>query len=577
VEGRKLRLHVGQGSHATGFGVIQWFVLPLIYALTLLLTSPVSQGDTVDYADAVVQHLRNEYQGPVDPVWESGHLLWRPLGLGAYHLLHLLGATEPDRLVVARGLIAVSVLAGLGCLLVLNAWLFELTSSQAIALAVTCAVLYSNAYLNYVQTGSSYVTGLFFLLLGHWLLWRGMGECEVRLAWLAGLFLGLAALIWLPYILAFASAVMFPMVWRHGREGLGLRDRLRQSLNIASSSVLVLAIGYGAALWMAGAHSSGGAAAWVHNVGHGWAQNRRGLRFVFGLPRSFIDMQDQGLLLKRYLFHDPYAPTSLVNVSKGLVLVGVFYAAMAAILLPLLGTDGGRKLLALLAIVAAPVVGFAVFLFEPGSPERYMPAYPVLAAAVAWSLTTTQGSRLARFAGAILLAIMVVVNLQALSRSRAVRLQAAQAERVSGIRERVRQEGMVGILTNRDELMAFAKTYPFHQMNRPEALPIYEVLEIGNQRLVVWREDFAKRALDCWSRGGEVWVSRRFLADRPDPRWLWVEGDDPHVKWPQVPEFFGALDYQEASGGADGFVLLKESAANRATLQAAQAGRKGTP
>jgi hypothetical protein len=299
-----------------------------------------------------------------------------------------------------------------------------------------------------------------------------------------------------------------------------------------------------------------------------WAQNRNALRAVFGVPRSFIEMQDQGRLMKRFLFSDPYAPTSLADITGGLTVVVVFYVAMAAVLYPLLSSTEGRRFFVLLLIAGLPVLVFAVILFEPGSPERYIPLYPFLACAAVRSLTARSGlGRVPAYAGLVLLATISTSNLRAMSWSRASERQAAQEQRIGTIRDRVRGGGMVAILSNRDDLMAFSKTYPFNPLNRPDGVPIYEVIEVGNARVQTWREDFAVRVLGSWARNSEVWVSERFLAERPAPEWQWVEGDDPRISWKQIPEFFRTLDYQTQTGGLDGFSLLRNSAANRVVFE----------
>ena len=555
----------GRGPAAT-----RWVVLAVMYLLTTLLTRPISLGDTVDYAHEIVAHIQGNYNGRWDPLWEFGHVLWRPMGLSAFSMLRpFYPSSEPDFLVAARGLICISQAAGLGCVLLLDSWLLRLTGAKMVSFAVVTGVLFSNAFLNYMGTGNAYVSGLFFLILGHWLIWRGLrdGAADRKWGWLAGLSLGVAVLIWVPYVLVAGAAVLAPLVWRRQGTGPTTPARMGQVVRMCVSMGLMVATGYGVAFWFVGVHSPATAKEWITNAAHGWSQNRNGLRLVFGIPRGFIEMQDQGRLIKRYLFHDQYAPTSLTDIVPGLGVVILFYCTMGAMLFPLRKQGGGRQLLFLLLLGALPVIFFAVYVFEPGSPERYMPIYPLLAAAVAVSLAEAPRSRVPFYAGLLLLTMMMTANIRAMSVIRASQRQATQQERISAVRERVRG-GVVAIMTNRDELMAFSKTYPFHPMNTPEPVPIYEVLEIGNTRLATWREDFSARAFESWRNGGEVWISQRLLAERPAPEWQWVEGDDPRIQWKQVPEFFAGLEYAGRLGGTDGFVLLKDSTGNRLTLEA---------
>jgi len=254
----------------------------------------------------------------------------------------------------------------------------------------------------------------------------------------------------------------------------------------------------------------------------------------------------------------------LGGIAPGLLVVGVFYLAMAAILCPLLTSVSGRRVFCILLAVGLPVLYFAVFIFEAGSQERYMPLYPFLAWAAAWSMTVrTRFGKAPVIAGLVLLALMTAANVRALSRVRAEEKQAAQERRVGALKDRVGDAGMIAILSNRDDLMAFSKTYLFHPLNRPNAVPVYEVIEVGTASVETWRERFARRALEAWGKHAEVWVSKRVMAERPAPEWQWVEGDDPRIAWPQIPRFFHELKHSSESGGADGFVLLEDSPANR--------------
>ena len=49
-------------------GALFWFTLPRFYA------------DTMNYALHIVQHGERAFAPGGDPLWEFGHVLWRPLG-----------------------------------------------------------------------------------------------------------------------------------------------------------------------------------------------------------------------------------------------------------------------------------------------------------------------------------------------------------------------------------------------------------------------------------------------------------------------------------------------------------------
>jgi hypothetical protein len=85
--------------------------------------------------------------------------------------------------------------------------------------------------------------------------------------------------------------------------------------------------------------------------------------------------------------------------------------------------------------------------------------------------------------------------------------------------------------------------------------------------LTKWREAFAAHALAVWNRGGDVWITRRAWADRPNPSWGWTEGDDPRIAWSQIPAFMRELTIAESTAGSDGFAKLADTPQNRAFLR----------
>lgn len=103
-------------------------------------------------------------------------------------------------------------------------------------------------------------------------------------------------------------------------------------------------------------------------------------------------------------------------------------------------------------------------------------------------------------------------------------------------------------------------------------LPLYVAIEIATVRVATWRPDFAKCALGALERHESVWISKRFLAERPDPAWEWTEGDDRRIVWTDVPVFFRQFSYGESVAGADGFLKLEASEENLQHLRGAAFG-----
>ena len=186
--------------------------LPWITAYGLLsyLTGAFFMADTVDYADDVYGH----YFGLNNTFWEFGHLLWRPLGWVLLRtlspLLDFFAGRDP-RIQVTYIFVALNWLAGLACVLLLRAFLRRLSIRPAIVNGCTLALLCSNAFLNYIHSGSSYIPGLAFLLLGFYLLAAPSqtGRSPWRPVYAAAA-LALAVCLWFPYIFAVPGALAMP-------------------------------------------------------------------------------------------------------------------------------------------------------------------------------------------------------------------------------------------------------------------------------------------------------------------------------------------------------------------------------
>jgi hypothetical protein len=81
-----------------------------------------------------------------------------------------------------------------------------------------------------------------------------------------------------------------------------------------------------------------------------------------------------------------------------------------------------------------------------------------------------------------------------------------------------------------------------------------------------WQQRFAKRALATWQGNGEIWISKRLIAERPAPDWEWVEGNNPLIKWQDIKAFFRQFPYDGSLDGQDGFIRLARVPSTEALL-----------
>src|SRR5262249_38651283 len=135
-----------------------------------------------------------------------------------------------------------------------------------------------------------------------------------------------------------------------------------------------------------GIHSVADFRHWMQETTGQSAQDKGLVRTIFGFARSFIFMGNDGMRFKRYLIHDPYNPvTKLELLRLSLWKFLLFYTFLGAILLNLLRSGVGRRVLALFLATAVPVIGLAVY-WQGGDVERYLALYPVLFLALGVSL-----------------------------------------------------------------------------------------------------------------------------------------------------------------------------------------------
>ncbi|MFL6229568.1 MAG: hypothetical protein ACJ741_12400 [Pyrinomonadaceae bacterium] len=552
----------------------------VIYALATWLTDAYFMGDTPGYVTAIRAYEHGGSYIWDNPFWEFGHLLWRPAGYVALHLLRPLTSLSvgaDERLQVTLALMWVNWIAGLACLLLLRRLLARVSRRAFVVALATITFGASHAFLDYAQTGCAYVPGLALLLLGMYLITRDtadkVGAARNAINALgAGASLAGAVCVWFPYVLVVPAALATPLFLSGG----GNRSPIRNALKATLACALVGAVAYGAVLAHLGIHDAARLKEWMAAAGHGY--NRTGFtRMVFGLARSFIYMGQDGILFKRYLLHDPYSPVSIRQLlGASLWQLAVFYITAAALVLRLIRSRAGRRTLVWLALACVPVFVFALFIFEGGMPERYLPLFPFVFVALARALDTEGDGRARapffKYVAFCFAAVVVVSNVRAMSKPTLRRKQDAVAARLADLPARLKPHSLIATVHLQDELSEFYFNYPFHPVNRRGQLEVYNVLEPGAARIATWREDFARKVQATWAAGGDVWLSRRFMASRPLPEWNWVEGDERRVAWGDLPNFFSGFDAGESVGGEDGFVLMARTPRNEALINDVAAG-----
>lgn len=518
-----------------------------VYSIALWQTNAHFMGDTIWYADNIAQGYT---------LWDAGHLFWRPLGALAASIGLLLGVAETQTSIVVS-LIAINLLAGLVAVTALLGWIRRICDNVWVAGAVTLAFIFSQGFLNYTQTGSSYGAGLALLILGLYLLARastGSGSGGWA-ALLAGVSFAAAMCLWLPYVVAVPAALLSPLL-------LFGNDRRRQRIVLlagAACAALTLTA-YLAVAWYLGITSVGGFVRWILAASRGsttggWS------RMALGFARSFVNIERDGILFKRFLLHDPYNPVTIWDLLRlSAYKIGLFYVCLALLLLTLLRSAGGRRVAALLALSGIPALALAVR-WQGGDMERYLALYPALLGAFAYALDKARANRALCALAALLLVIEVAANGQAMATSRLDQLQTRAVSWVAPVLETMRPGSLLVTLNQQDEVWSFNHSFPLHPLNQRYGEFSYSLSGHSD-----WQQKLAARVEPVWAAGGEVWLSQRLLAEQPQPDWAWVESKTQAVQWHEMRDLFSQLEQQRKIGGVNGFVLLAASPHNRQLL-----------
>lgn len=554
-------------SHIRSFPALRGLWIIAAFSLLLVCTRGPSIGDTIDYAKEVAENIGRSPFGRNSSLWEFGHLLWRPLGLALYAVSSpvLSALTDWTPLMMSAWVLtAVSALCGVVTVYLWYQLLLPVVRSRKTSFLITLAVACTHGFLLYTHSGCAYIPGLMCVTASLYCLKR-----ESLTA--AAVFYAVGALLWFPYILAgpgLFAIVVAPDNWSQPLPESFRANRLRRAFRFTIISALIVIAVCFMGTQVRRITSVAEARAWMSAANHGFAQSQRAARLVTGLPRSFYFLDKDGILLKRFLRHDPYAPVGLASLLRtSMWKIAAFFLFIGCLFLELRKKPRAVWAVIVLGAGSLPVLFFAIFLFEPSMPERYLPAYPFLLLAVgsAFGDFPRTGS-VPRFIMAAVLTSVVFNNVSSFAAPRVTGMDAESWQRVAQLRTRLRGASEAIIVTNQDRLEEYIGRSIFGRINRPDVFRTYDVIEPGSLRMLQWREEFAAEALRIWKNGGEVWLSQRLFSAKPEPDWNWVEGDDPKEIWTDLPKFFGALQTDAALDGKDGFARLARNAANEAFL-----------
>jgi len=528
----------------------------IIFLIAVILTDAVFWADSADYVDSVVAFQ----QGKDYNFWEFGHLFWRPSGWLVWSRFFPSAENGFWRGEINLTFQWLSYIAGFGAALILAGILKNLKLPVWIVAVTTAGFIFSHAFLNFTQTGTSYVAALMFYLLGLFFSLRETEEKNFFNSILSGICLALTLCFWMPFLWTIPAVIIAPLLLYDFKR----RRLIEAAAKIAAFSVAVVLF-YGVVLTVLQIDSFAEFKSWITAASHG--NETRGLmRMVFGLARSFVNMGGDGVLFKRFLLKDPFNPVSFgALISGSLWKFAFFYSLAAGVLFLLWQNVRSRKFFIVLLTAAVPMLGFAA-LFDGGAVERYLPLFPVAFISLAAALQI-EGWRFLRYAMLAILAVFAVININVLSVWEVSEQQNKIVSRVALLETKAQPTDRIFVVNWTDDLINFNRSFPFNPVNLRGNLKLNSVVTPGSAQTTQWREEFAARSFLAWENGENVWLSNRAFSRQPKADWNWVEGDDKNVGWREFPEFFSNLDFGETLGDENGFTLILPSETNKTFLQ----------
>jgi hypothetical protein len=546
----------------------------VVYFLLCFLTKPTAWGDAIDvYGPQIVDYANGAL--PASQFWEFGHLLWRPLSYLIWHLHLATSATAFDGAQLLQVYAALRVPnVALGYVIMLAGFGISLRVGGSVASAVVVAIAFFgfNPVMSFFQTGDAYIPGLGLQMAGFYFLLGDLhGGRSRRRAWLAGLILALAVCTWFPYL--FGMPFIFLLGWMLDRSDLGInspegQERLRWISTafamFAISGLFIYAIG------IVEAHigSMHEFIAWALASGHGYRQTKTIIRLATNMPRGMLDIGPIGLAFKRFLLHDPYAHVGLLDLFRiSLWRLALFYIGMLSLVWTVWRDRAGRPVFFTLLAGALIALFFGIILTYPGQSERWMPFLASVLPATAWVLRSRQAFRVSAIPFVVLLAVTWISDFALNRNPGEPTSNDPPVARMLALRHSLTPQSTLAVLSGADEINSFRGQFPFHELSSFVGRRMYVVTEAAGASSPHWQKNFAQRTLETWNQNGDMWISKRLLAQKPLPEWGWAEGDDVYLHWPDVPKFFRPFVFESETPGADGFVRIARVQANEARIQ----------
>lgn len=522
------------------------YVAIALFLLVALATRPYFYADTFEYAQCIVA----QEEGKSSPqFFEASHLIWRPLGLAVHSGLApvLTARLDLDRLAqVSLSLILISVVLTLIGIVYFYRLLRLLPIPESSVQVMALLFVASQCVMNFSRTGTSYMAGISTLIVGlYYVFTAAQSLPTARRLILPGLLLALAPLLWVPYLLALPAAVLvFPFVNGWTRKNIMASLKLSMIVGMAAAILLLPTAAYLRLTPM-------GFVNWMLHPGQ-IRYNAGPLRTFFGLPKLLFYLGDDGLYVKRFLYHDPYNPVSVATLlSLGLWKIALFYVSLVLAFFTIWHTKATRKYLLFITAGIIPTIVLSLQ-WDGAALERHMPLEPFLF--VAFALGFAYGSKYVRSLLLVVSLVALLLNAGAMWYATAATTEGRVAAQIGEIWPRLNEHSMVTVLNIQDGLVLFQRIHPLHTYNQSNHLRPYPLMGSIEDSMRFWLPRFERTEQECWSEQGAVWVNKSLLAASPGATDYWIENETSGISWRSISSYFRSQHYSDST---EHFLLLR--------------------
>jgi hypothetical protein len=544
-----------EAARSTLARIPPWVIVVGAWFLIVLVTHPNSTSDTLLFVESVIARFRGQNYN----FWDFGHLFWRAIStMVARVVMQVTGSSDP-RVIALNPMIVMSIVGAGGSAVLLAATLRRLHTNDAWATAVAIAYLLTHGMIVHAQNGTSYMPGMFFLVLGlYFAVVAGTSERRLTYAAAAGVAAALSATLWFSYVIVIPAVAVAALV-------LGKRRDYAGAGTVLLAAAVTGCVAFIGTALMLGQRTPAEFWEWFSRASHG-IEGIAGLpRAALGFARSLLFVGEDGGVMRRFLSRDPYAPVTLLEFALTRVwLLGLIWLTGLVALWHLIRA-GKLAVLWVFAAAAIPVMAFAV-MWQGGDATRWFPLYPFLFVVIHAVLVGDGRGRALRRVLAAGLVFMALNNVILLSTVAAEKRRDEALERIAGMGELLHDGDLLFCTHYQDDLAQVPNMFPFEPLHEGRTPTVHILVELAAPQVPRWRAVFARRAREAWDAGHQVWLSRRMFSPTPQPDWEWIEGTDPRIRWRDFYEFFSGFEVTDPAGIEDGFLRLERTPGNEARL-----------